>query len=231
MRFFPLKLLPQGLFKACVTPRPIAWISTIDKKGNVNLAPFSYFNIVCDDPAMVMFATTSAHVEGGPKDSLRNAEETGEFVVNIPTFALREAVNLTSADLSRCRSEFEFAKLEHEPSELVKAPRVKGSPINLECAYYQSVQLPISPGNINRMVIGRVLGIHVCPSVLTDGKIDLKKLQLIARLGYNDYEVVGKDQFSMIRPKVTDFFSSKNKAPLVAAQPDQNENPVKFGNS
>lgn len=90
MFFDSTKKLPKGLFKACVIPRPIAWISTVSKSGVDNLAPFSYFNIVADEPPMVMFSTTEAHVEKGEKDTLRNVEETGEFVVNITSYALKE---------------------------------------------------------------------------------------------------------------------------------------------
>ncbi len=79
--FYESDQLPPGLFKSCVVPRPIGWVSSIDKEGRENLAPFSYFNAVCDDPPMVMFATTGSHKEGGPKDSLKNIEETKEFVI------------------------------------------------------------------------------------------------------------------------------------------------------
>ena len=213
------KLLPKGLFKACVVQRPIAWVSTVDKVGHFNIAPFSYFNIVCEDPPMVMFSTTNAHADGGAKDSLKNAEDTGEFVVNIATYEQRDAVNLSSLELPRGESEFELASIEHEKSELVKAPRVKHAPIHLECAYHQSVQLPTSSSaNINRMVIGRVLGVHVRPEILTDGLIDIEKMRPIARLGYNDYETSGNSRFTMMRPIITDFFSTPKLRPGLAAQ-------------
>ena len=194
--------LPKGIFKSCIIPRPIAWISTVDKLGNFNIAPYSYFNALCDNPPMLMFSTTDLHSEGGAKDTLRNVEETGEFVVNIATYSLASALNLTSADLSKTKSEFEFAKIEYEASTLVKAPRVKESPISLECRYYSSVQLPKnSEEEMNRMVIGSVIGIHVNPDYMTeDSKIDVEKIQPIARLGYNDYVKIEK-VFNMIRPK------------------------------
>jgi flavin reductase (DIM6/NTAB) family NADH-FMN oxidoreductase RutF len=200
--FYDSSALPKGLFKACIVPRPIAWVSSVSKKGVFNLAPFSYFNAISDQPPMIMFSTTNAHIEGGAKDSLENIEETGEFVVNIATYDMREAINLSSAELPREQDEFEFSLVEHEPSELVKVPRVKKSPVHLECLYHTSVQLPTdSTENINRMVIGRVLGIHINPQVMTDGRIDISKLEPIARLGYNDYAKITHDIFTLIRPK------------------------------
>lgn len=199
--FYKSTELPKGLFKSCIIPRPIAWISTIAANGQLNLAPFSYFNAVCDAPPMIMIATTNAHISGGPKDTLKNIEETGEFVINIATYALRHAMNLTSAALPREINEFEYAQLEYEASEIVQVPRVKASPIHLECRYHSSLQLPsYSLENINRMVIGEVVGIHVDPQVIADEKIDLTKLQPIARLGYNDYLKIDSGIFSLPRP-------------------------------
>ena len=200
--FYEASALPKGLFKACIIPRPIAWVSSVSSEGIFNLAPFSYFNAVADQPPMVMFSTTNAHAEGGAKDSLKNIEETGEFVINIATYEMREMINLSSADLPRTKDEFEFCGIEHEPSDLVKVPRVKKSPIHIECLYHTSVQLPTdSPENINRMVIGKVIGIHIQPEVMTHGRVDLAKLQPIARLGYNDYAKIVNDIFVLIRPK------------------------------
>ncbi len=201
--FYSALELPRGLFKSCIVPRPIAWVSSISKEGVLNLAPFSYFNAVSDEPPMIMFSTTGAHSEGDAKDSLKNIEETGEFVVNIVSYHMREAMNVSSADLPRDQNEFEFSGVTPESSALIKVPRVKESLLHLECSYYSSVQLPThSKDIINRMVIGKVLGIHVDPSVMTEGRIDIAKLQPIARLGYNDYVKVEKDVFEMIRPNV-----------------------------
>ena len=201
--FYNSSSLPKGLFKACVVPRPIAWISSISKEGVFNLAPFSYFNAIADQPPMIMFSTTNAHIEGGAKDTLKNIEETGEFVVNIATYEMREAINLSSADLPRTKNEFEFSEVEHEPSVLIKVPRVKKSPIHLECLYHTSVQLPTDADeNINRMVIGKIIGIHIDPKIMIDGRIDISKLEPIARLGYNDYARISADIFSLIRPTI-----------------------------
>ena len=92
--------LSRNPFKACIVPRPIGWISTVSALGSVNLAPFSFFNAICESPAMVMFCANGAHVEGGEKDSVRNARQTGEFVVNLATWDLREAVNASSVEPS-----------------------------------------------------------------------------------------------------------------------------------
>lgn len=191
--------LPHDPFKACIIPRPIGWITSQDELGNLNLAPYSYFNAVSDSPPMVMFATTSEHIEGGPKDSLRNIEETKEFVVNIATYFIKEAINITSTNLPRNQSEIEYANLETIPSQLVKPPRIKASPIHLECTYHQSVQLPTSAKQVNRLIIGHVIGIHINDEILTDGLIDIKKLMPITRLGYTDYAVI-TEVFSMTRP-------------------------------
>lgn len=199
--FYDAKNLPKGIFKACVIPRPIAWVSSISEDAILNLAPFSYFNAVADSPPMVMFSTTNAHIEGGGKDSLLNIEATKEFVINIATYNMREAMNSTSEDLLRHENEFAVVGVEYEPSEIVKVPRVKDSPIHLECIYYTSVQLPIEKSEmINRMVIGRVVGIHVREEILTEGRIDISKLQPIARLGYNDYAKIN-EVFTIIRPR------------------------------
>lgn len=204
--------LPKGLFKACVVPRPIAWISSINKDGVHNLAPFSYFNIICDDPPMIMFSTTGPHVNGGPKDTLKNAEETGEFTVNLVTFSSSEAMNISSMDFSRGIDEFEEAGVDHLSGELVKSRRVKESPISLECVYHQSIQLPVPDGSdlINRMVIGKVVGVHLNPNILTsDNRIDINKINLIARLGYNSFAKI-TEGFEMKRPENLGLFKKAN---------------------
>lgn len=193
--------LPHNPFKSCIVPRPIGWISTLGKDGRPNLAPYSYFNAVSDNPAMVMFAATTTKIDHHLKDSVRNAEETGEFVVNLATYELREQMNITSAELPFGANEFELAQLEMESSQLVKPPRVKRSPIHLECLYYQTIELPIdNPKYKNRIVLGKVIGVHIDDNVIVDGKIDLKKIAPIARLGYMEYAVV-ENIFTMQRPE------------------------------
>ncbi len=189
-------------FLACVVPRPIGWISTVDRNGTPNLAPYSFFNAVGHAPPKVMFSAVGEHGDGGPKDSLRNAEETGEFVCNMATWDLREQLNVTSAHFPRGVEEAKEAGLELVPSELVKAPRVKASPIHLECKYLTTLRLPThNPRAVNSIVFGVVVGIHISEDVIVDGKVDVRKFRPIARMGYMDYAVVN-EPFEMLRPTV-----------------------------
>ena len=192
--------LKHDPFKALVVPRPIGWISSLDAHGRVNLAPFSFFNAVASDPPVVIFSAGGAHLEGGPKDTPRNVEATGEFVCNVATWELREAVNLTSARVARGVDEFALSGLTPVPSRLVKPPRVKESPVHLECRYLQTVTLPSSdPDDANRVVFGQVVGIHIDDAIISDGMIDWSRFKPIARLGYLDYTVV-EQIFAMQRP-------------------------------
>jgi len=194
--------LPHDPFKACVVPRPIGWITTVNEAGVVNLAPYSYFNAVAGDPPVVIFAPGGRKADGpdGAKDTLANVERTGEFVCNVVTWDLREQMNVTSTSAPAGVDEAAVAGLEMVPSTLVKPPRVKASPIHLECTYMQTVDLPSStPGARNAVVFGQVIGLHIDESVLTDGLVDMAKLKPVARLGYMDYCVV-EEVFAMPRP-------------------------------
>ncbi len=191
--------LPHDPFKSCVVPRPIGWISTIGADGTVNLAPYSFFNAVAGAPPMVMFSANGRHPHGA-KDSLANAEATGEFVCSMATWELREKMNATSAPVPPETDEFELAGLETEPSELVKPPRVKVSPVHLECLYHQTVDLPCDiEGGRNAICIGRVIGVHVRDEALTDGLVDIARIKPLARLGYQDYTIAEK-VFTMPMP-------------------------------
>ena len=178
--------LPHDPFKAIVAPRPIGWITTISAAGQVNLAPYSYFNGVLSRPNLVMFSSE------GFKDSVRNIEETGEFVCSLATWDLREAMNATSAPVPHGINEMDKAGLAPAPSKLVKPPRVAESPINIECTYYTTIVLPGHTMKTNHaMVIGRVVGVHIHDDYLTaDGRIDVLKIRPLARLGYADYTSV-----------------------------------------
>ncbi len=191
--------LPHDPFKSCVIPRPIGWISTLSAQNVVNLAPYSFFNGVASDPPMVMFASNGP-AANPTKDSLANCAETGEFVFNVATWDLREAMNRSSAPVGADADEFELANLEKAPSVLVKPPRVKASPIHMECRVHQIVDLPSTdPKARNALVLGRVVGIHIDEAVLTGGLVDMAKLRPIARLGYMDYTRVDL-VFDMARP-------------------------------
>jgi len=192
--------LPRDPFKALVAPRPIGWISTVDKAGRPNLAPYSFFNAVASDPPCVLFGAGMNPRGSNVKDSQRNAEETGEFVVNLVTYDLRDAMNKTSAHLAHGENEFDAAGLEMLPSTLVKPPRVKASPVHLECRYMQTVEVPCNtPGGRNFVVFGQVVGIHIDERVLTKGFVDISLLRPVARLGYMDYCVVD-EVFAINRP-------------------------------
>ncbi len=188
--------LPRDPFTSLVVPRPIGWISTISAAGIVNLAPYSFFNAVASRPPHVMFASD------GRKDSLRNAEETGEFVCNLATWELREEMNLSSAPVGPEVSEPDFAKLEMTPSVAVRPPRVKRTPVALECQYLKTIEIPGENDKPvpHAIVLGRVVGIYVDDAVIKDGCIDLKRIRPISRLGYMDYAVV-ESIFSMQRPE------------------------------
>ncbi len=192
--------LPHNPFNALVTPRPIGWISSVDGAGNVNLAPYSFFNAVSYSPPQVMFAASGYHTEGGLKDSVRNIQETGEFVVNMVNWELREAMNVTSTAAPKNVDEFEVAGLEKETAEMVAPPRVKGCPAHLECVYTQTVELErADEAAANLVVFGKVVGIHIRDDVMRDGMVDMSKTDMVGRIGYMDYVRVN-DIFTMQRP-------------------------------
>jgi flavin reductase (DIM6/NTAB) family NADH-FMN oxidoreductase RutF len=192
--------LPHDPMLACIAPRPIGWISTLSRDGVPNLAPFSFFNGVQDRPPVVMFVNNGPHRDGLVKDSAINAEETGEFVVNLATWDLRDQVVTTAAHVPRGTDEFALAGLETAPSRLVKPPRVAASPIHLECVFRLAISLPRREAEwSNRMVFGEVVGVHINETVLTNGMVDTAKTQPLVRLGYLDYAAV-RDVFQMRRP-------------------------------
>jgi len=184
--------LPYDPFKSIVVPRPIGWISSIDREGRVNLAPFSQFNNLGYDPPYVMFAAANFPRHTRPKDSVTNVIETGEFVVNMATYELREAVNITSSAVEPGIEEAQLAGLEMIPSRLVKPPRVAASPVHLECRYHCMLALP--GRNLEQshyVVVGQVIGVHIKDEAITpEGRIDVLKLRPLARLGYHDYTSV-----------------------------------------
>jgi flavin reductase (DIM6/NTAB) family NADH-FMN oxidoreductase RutF len=191
--------LPYDPFKSCVVPRPIGWISTIGPDGTDNLAPYSQFQNIGFDPPIVMFSANQTST-GHRKNSVVNAETAGEFVWNMATYALREAVNLSSEELPHGVDEFEIAKLSKAASKLVKPKRVAESPVHFECKYLQTVRLPGNGimGTVD-IIFGRVVAIHIDDSALRDGRIDIAALRPLARLGYYDYTSI-EHVFSMPPP-------------------------------
>lgn len=193
--------LPHNPFKALVAPRPIAWISSLSDDGIVNVAPYSFYNAVSDQPPIVFFAPNGPSRAEGVKDSQRNAEETGEFVVNVPTWDLREKMNETSAPMPPEVSEAEVAGLKLAESRLVKPPRLADSPVSLECRYLQTLEFP-AEGTMrgNYVVFGQVIGLHIDAAAVTEaGLVDPTRYKPLARLGYMDYAAV-EAIFSMPRP-------------------------------
>lgn len=183
--------LPYDPFKSCVVPRPIGWISTVSRDGVHNLAPYSQFQNVTFDPPTVMFSANQTS-EGLRKDSTVNAEQTGEFVWNMATYDLREAVNRSSEEFPPEVDEFEVCGLSRLPSRLVRPMRVAESPIQFECQYLQTVRIPGNgPMGTVDVVFGRVLAVHIADEFLTpDGRIDIPRIRPLARLGYYDYTSV-----------------------------------------
>lgn len=198
--------LPHDPLKSCLVPRLIGWISTLSADGVVNLAPYSFFQGIATDPPMVMFVSMGDQPYG-PKDTVSNIEATGEFVCNMATWDLRDQMNISCAAVPAEVDEMEIAGLEKEPSVLVKPPRVKASPIHMECTHYQTIQLPSNnPKYKQTMVLGYVVGVHINDEVLTDGLVDITKVRPIARMGYMDYAVVN-DVFTMFRPSPEDVMA------------------------
>jgi len=189
--------LPHNPFNAIVTPRPIGWISSRDSDGNDNLAPYSFFNAVAYVPPQVMFSSTGQKPDReGTKDSVSNIRGTGVFCVNIVEYAMRDAMNASSATVNKNIDEFARAKLEKTPCETIDCARVSGTPAALECKLTQILQLP---GAANFAVFGEVTGIHMRDNCLIDGLFDITRFHPLARLGYRDYTRV-TDIFSLSRP-------------------------------
>lgn len=189
-------------FKAVVAPRPIGWVTTVDSKGVVNLAPYSFFNAVSSDPPMVFYGANGTHdADGGEKDSLRNVRETGEFVCNLVTWGLRHQMNDSAAPAPHGVDEMEVIGLARLPSRMVKPPRVAASPAHLECKLHQLLELPVDPrtGKRNVMVIGHVVAVHLDDAFVVNGRFDTARAQPVGRLGYMDYAVV-KEAFAIDRP-------------------------------
>jgi flavin reductase (DIM6/NTAB) family NADH-FMN oxidoreductase RutF len=188
--------LSHDPFKAIVAPRPIGWISTRDQSGGVNLAPYSFYNALCDTPPIVGFSST------GRKDSIRNIEATGEFVANFVSKSLVQAMNMSSAAVAPEVDEMALAGLTAAPCCRVAVPRVAEAPAALECRLLQIVQLHDVHGNKleQYLALGQVVGVHIDTRYLKDGFFDTAGAQPILRAGYQgDYAEIS-DLFQMMRP-------------------------------
>jgi flavin reductase (DIM6/NTAB) family NADH-FMN oxidoreductase RutF len=219
MDVIPSQLAHREFYRiliGAVGPRPIAWVSSLSASGQPNLAPFSFFNAVCSNPPLLAFApamrtpkksaaadsagTPTLHAAGVPKDTLRNIRETGEFVINVVTFELAEAMNLTSGEYDASINEFEVAKLASAPSKSVKPPRVAESPVSFECKLYRILDFNPGPDG-GSLVIGEIVSIHIDERHLKDGRLDRNSLDLIGRMGGLQYTRTTQ-RFELARPKV-----------------------------
>jgi flavin reductase (DIM6/NTAB) family NADH-FMN oxidoreductase RutF len=201
--------LKHDPFKALAVPRPIGWVSTVGKSGVCNIAPYSFFNAVGEKPHYVLFSSA------GPKDSLVNIEETGEFVCSLATYDLRFNMNMTSAAVPRGVDEFPIGDLTAAPSRLVKPPRVKESPAAFECKHWKTIELPHpDPAGIATysVVFGLVVGVYIDDAFIKDGLVDTGAMRPIARLGYMDFAVVTPETiFSINRPTAEEAMARLKK--------------------
>ncbi len=183
----PFKIDP---FKSLVFPRPIGWISSINKNGVANIAPYSFFNAVADAPPQIMFCANGSSVHSKYKDSLSNILSTKEFVVNFATSTTKHQMNNTSRDYKPDEDEFILSRLKKKKSKLVKAPSVKNSPVNLECKLIKTIKLKSNLKKISTMVIGEVIGIYINNKFIKKDRVDSVSMRYIARMGYSEYTTV-----------------------------------------
>jgi flavin reductase (DIM6/NTAB) family NADH-FMN oxidoreductase RutF len=190
--------LPHDPFLAIISPRPIGWISALNAKGDLNLSPYSFFNMVSGKPPVVMFSSENGEKQ---KDAASYIAETKEFVCNLVTWDLRDQMNLTSPPYPTGVNEMEKAGLEPAPSRLVKVPRVAASPCAFECKLLKFIELDTIEGKPvpTTIVFGQVVGIHIDDRFIKDGRLDTAAMKPLARCGYNEYAVVDS-VFQMDRP-------------------------------
>ena len=183
-------------FKAIVSPRPIGWIGTKGTDGSRNLSPYSFFNIVSDQPKIVMFSSS------GRKHSLKNAEETGVFTASLVSRHLVDRMNASSAAVEYGVDEFLLAGLTPKAGDVVDAPYVAEAYAALECRVTQIIQPHGLDGQASTsiMVFGEVVGIHISEEIIRDGRIDMQLARPVARMGYMDYADGGTDVFQLKRP-------------------------------
>jgi flavin reductase (DIM6/NTAB) family NADH-FMN oxidoreductase RutF len=195
--------LPHNPFKALIAPRPIGWFTTLNADGTVNLAPFSYFNAVGDNPPVLMFSA-SPRGDDRVKDTARNAEAQGEFVHHVVPYDLRDAMNASSAAVEPGVDEAALAGLELTDSAVVAVPRLAAAPVAMECRTLQVIDIAQNGAPTpTRMILGEVVGVHIDDALLVDGRVDTARLRPTARLGYFDYAVVDdRVLFQMTRPEI-----------------------------
>ena len=183
----PFKIDP---FKSLIFPRPIGWISSVNKNGVANLAPYSYFNAVTDEPPQIMFCSNGSSTHGKYKDSLSNILHTKEFVVNFVTTLTRNQMNISSRDFKPDEDEFLLSNLKKKKSKLVKAPSVRDSPVNLECKLVKIIKLQSNSDKTSTMVVGEVIGVYIKNKFIKNNRVDSVSMKYIARMGYSEYTTI-----------------------------------------
>ena len=181
-----------------VVPRPIAFVSTISNSGNINLSPYSFFNAVSYDPPLIIFSSSKFTSDGKLKDSLSNIEQNGEFVVNIVNENIVEAMNKTAAEYPENVNEFDIANLTQIDSDLVKPPRLRESPVNMECKLERIITLG-TEAHPQGLVIGEIIQLHIDDQIISGHRINHEKLKPVGRLAGNMYTHTN-DVFELMRP-------------------------------
>lgn len=197
------KLQLYGLLTSTVIPRPIGFVSTVDKNGNVNLSPFSFFNVVSADPPIIIFSPLVSFNDK-QKDTYRNIKEVPEAVINLVNYPIVEQMSLSSVAYDKEINEFEKAGLTEVKSDLIRPPRVAESPVSFECTIEQTIELGETLGAGN-LILAKVKLIHIKSEYLTkDGKIDQVKLDMVGRMGGNYYARINEQSvFEIVRPLTT----------------------------
>jgi flavin reductase (DIM6/NTAB) family NADH-FMN oxidoreductase RutF len=203
MEISPYQIDPKERYKlliGSVVPRPIALVSTITSEGAPNLAPFSFFTVAAYNPMLIAFFPLRFKTEDNLKDTVMNIRETAEFVVNITTEDMAEAVNMTSGRFAHGVDEFKESGLTPVKSKIVKPYRVKESPIHLECRLYKMITMGEEQGGVDA-IFGEVVHVHVDDELFENGKIDIRKLKPVARLAGTEWSKLG-EIFSLDRPNI-----------------------------
>ena len=188
-------------FKSLIVPRPIGWISSKNNEGQINLAPYSFFNAIATIPPMVVIGPGGYSKSGNNKDTLLNIKNNPEFVWNFVSWDVKDIMNESSYSFDNNESEIEKLNIETEDSTMVSIPRVKLSPAHFECTLFKIIDLPSdSKGNPNHLIIGNIIGINISDKIIKNNRIDIGELKPISRMGYDEYALINTI-FSMKRPK------------------------------
>ncbi|MCP3738367.1 flavin reductase family protein [Rossellomorea sp. BNER] len=188
------------LMVGSILPRPIAFVSTVDENGNVNLAPFSFFTAICADPMLICFSPMRKGTDGSKKDTLFNIEQTKEFVINIVSEDIVQQMNDTAKEFESDIDEFEQSSLTKGESETIRPPYVKESKVQLECTLHQVLHFGENPG-AGSLVIGKVEFVRIADDLYYDGKINSALLQPVGRLAGQLYTKPMSDTFELVRKR------------------------------